>query len=105
MPEPNWPKHSRYEYRLSAVVNNLHLVRVTCSYCKRKVVYRPEDLIQIYGDVDVDSLIGRMTCEAGADHGYVDVKCFSPSGSEAVGLKIRRLVRLEIKRVPIWKED
>jgi len=81
------------------------LVRVTCRYCKRSNVYRPEDLIQIFGDVDVDSLMDRMHCVAGRDHGALDVRGFSPTGKEAVGLRIRRLVRIEIVRVPIWRED
>lgn len=103
MPEPYWPKKN--DYPLSRAAENRSLLRCKCRYCQRTVIYRPEDLIQIFGDRDVDSLMDRMKCEVNEDHGYLDVKCFSPTGSEAVGLKIRRLVRLEIKRVPVWKED
>jgi hypothetical protein len=63
-----------------------------------------DDLIQIFGDVDVDSLMHRMRCENG-DHGPLDVRAFSPSGSEAVGLRIRRLVAIKLKRVPVWREE
>ena len=63
----------------------------------------PEDLIQIFGDVDVDSLSLRMKCENG-DHGLLHVEAFSPSGREAVGLRIRRLVAIKIHRVPVWRE-
>lgn len=80
------------------------LVRVTCRYCKRTHNYRPDDLIQIFGDMDVDSLMTRMKCEQG-HAGMMDVKSFSPTGSEAVGLRIRRLVAIKIQRVPIWRED
>ncbi len=97
--------HKRRPYPLSNLVDYLQLVRVTCTYCKRSQVYRPEDLIQIYGDVDVDSLMSRMRCEAGAEHGHLDVKAFSPSGKEAVWLKIRRLVALKMMRVPVWRDD
>ncbi len=96
--------HKRKPYPLSNLVGR-DFVRVSCSYCKRAHNYRPEDLIQIFGDVDVDSLMRRMICESGREHGRLDVSSFSPSGQAAVGLKIRRLVRLEIKRVPVWREE
>jgi hypothetical protein len=35
----------------------------------------------------------------------LDVNIFAPTGREAVGLKIRRLVRIEFKRVPVWREE
>jgi hypothetical protein len=84
----------------------MRLVRVTCRYCKRSHNYFPNDLIQIFGDVDVDSLMSRMTCEQGGrDHGRLDVENFSPTGREAVGLRIRRLVALKIQRIPVWREE
>lgn len=67
--------------------------------------YAPSDLIQIFGDVDVDSLAFRIKCENGKDHGRLEVEAFVPTGSEAVGLRIRRLVAIKINRVPIWRED
>ena len=81
------------------------MVRVTCRYCKRQHNYQPSDLIQIFGDVDVDSLADRMKCESGRDHGRLDVAAFVPTGREAVGLRIRRLVAIKVNRVPVWRED
>ena len=103
MTETYGPK--RRDYPLSNLNDTLRLVRVRCRYCKRSHNYFPSDLIQIFGDVDVDSLTHRMTCEGGADHGRLDVEAFSPNGREAVGLRIRRLVALKINRVPVWRED
>lgn len=101
MPDPYWPK--KKDYPLSNVLGR-DLIRTKCAYCKLTHAYRPEDLIYIYGDVDIDSLTVRMKCEGG-DHGYLDVKAFSPTGSEAVGLTIRKLVRVDIKRFPVWSEE
>lgn len=102
MPEPYWPKKG--EFPLSRLNEHMQLVRVRCAYCKRLHHYRPDDLIQIFGDVDVDSLAARMTCEGGP-HGMLEVKGIVPTGSEAVGLKIRRLAAIQIRRVPIWRDD
>lgn len=101
MPDPYWPKTK--EYVLSNVLGR-DLIRTTCRYCKQSHAYRPEDLIYIYGDVGIDSLMDRMKCEAG-EHGYLDVTTFAPTGSQAVGLKVRKLVRVDIKRIPVWRED
>jgi hypothetical protein len=103
MPVPYWSK--KKDYPLSNLNDGgIRFVRVACRYCKRSHTYRPEDLIQIFGDVDVDSLSLRMKCENG-DHGLLHVEAFSPSGREAVGLRIRRLVAIKIHRVPVWRED
>ncbi|RWK12555.1 MAG: hypothetical protein EOR39_02855 [Mesorhizobium sp.] len=103
MPESYAPK--RRDYPLSKLNDTMRLVRVRCRCCKRQHNYNPSDLIQIFGDVDVDSLVSRMKCENGADHGMLDVEAFAPTGREAVGLRIRRLVAIKINRVPVWKED
>lgn len=103
MPETYSPKYR--DYPLSNLVDTLRMVRVRCRYCKRQHNYQPSDLIQIFGDVDVDSLAVRMTCENGRDHGRLDVEAFVPTGREAVGLRVRRLVAIKVNRVPIWHED
>ncbi|RUV92923.1 MULTISPECIES: hypothetical protein [unclassified Mesorhizobium] len=103
MPETYGPK--RRDYPLSKLNDTMRLVRVRCAYCKRQHNYAPSDLIQIFGDVDVDSLAYSMKCENGRDHGLLDVSSFVPTGREAVGLCIRRLVAIKINRVPVWKEE
>lgn len=91
-------------FPLSNLNDGRRLVRVRCAYCKRTLHYFPGDLIQIFGDVDVDSLAHRMTCEEG-DHGFLQVEAIYPSGKEAVGLKIRRLVSIKVRRIPVWREE
>lgn len=103
MPELYGPKTRPFP--LSALNEHRQLVRTRCAYCKLVHNYRPDDLIQIFGDVDVDSLSLRMKCEGGENHTTLEVKSFIPTGSEAVGLRIRRLVAIKMQRVPIWRED
>lgn len=103
MPELYAPKHR--DYPLSTLNDTMRLVRVRCRYCKRQHNYNPSDLIQIFGDVDVDSLARRMRCENDPEHGMLEVEAFHPTGREAVGLRVRRLVAIKINRVPIWRED
>lgn len=78
--------------RYTRLNEHRQLVRVRCAYCNRVYNYRPDDLIEVFGEVDVDSLMPRMRSEGGADHGQLDVRAFVPTGCEAVGLRLRRLV-------------
>ncbi len=104
MPEPYWPKHKN-AFRLSDAGRNQTIIRVRCRYCKRTAHYNPVDLIVIFGDVEVDDLMEKMRCEGGRGHGRLNVECISPAGSDAVGLKIRRLESIQLRRVPIWREE
>lgn len=81
------------------------LLRVRCNVCRRTHNYRPEDLIEIFGDIDADLLDERMRCERDAMHGRLEITSFLPQGEKAVGLRIRRLVAIKMVRVPVWRED
>lgn len=102
MPEQYGPK--RRDFPLSRLIDSRQFVRVACTYCKRKHHYYPHDLIEVFGDVDVDSLMHRIKCE-NCDKGSMDVRAILPTGMDAVGMKIRRLVALKIRHVPVWRED
>ena len=99
MPEP----HRRRDNPLSRLNESRNYVRVACAYCKRRLHFFPDDLIRVFGDVDVDSIAERIKCEGCG--GRVDVKSFSPTGSEAVGMRMRRLVAIKIQHVPVWRDE
>ncbi|MER8376496.1 hypothetical protein NKH19_28560 [Mesorhizobium sp. M1338] len=66
---------------------------------RRKTLKRSVDTDVEFGD---DQLLAMPF---GAHHGRLDVEAFVPTGQEAVGLRIRRLVAIKINRVPVWRED
>ena len=80
MPGPN--RHRIFP--LSALNEQRSLVRVGCRYYKRSHVYYPDDLIQIFGDVDVDSLMDRMRCEAGDLAGWMCTHSRQPAARLSV---------------------
>jgi hypothetical protein len=102
MPDPYRPKTK--DYVLSNLNDGRQFVRIRCPACKKTHHYFPTDLIAVVGDIDVDSLMRRMKCGCGGSH-FLDVSSISPTGSEAVGMKIRRLVAIKVQRVPVWRED
>lgn len=102
MPQPN----RTTPFPLSKLNDARELVLVSCAYCKREHAYYPTDLMQLFGDVDVDSLALRMTCESvRGGHGTMRVERIFSGSREMVGKKTRRLVAIQIKRVPIWREE
>lgn len=102
MPEPYWPKTKGYP--LSNLNDGQRFVRIRCPACKKTHHYFPTDLIAIHGDIEVDALMHRMKCACGGSH-VLDVSTVIPSGSEAVGMKVRRLVAIKVKRVPVWTDE
>ena len=102
MPQPN----RTTPFPLSKLNDARDLVSVSCGYCKREHTYYPTDLMQLFGDVDVDSLAGRMRCESVAGgHGSMRVERVFSGSREMVGKKIRRLVAIRVRREPVWREE
>ena len=102
MPQPNQAK----PYPLSNLNDARDLVAVRCAYCKREHAYYPTDLMQLFGDVDIDSLAVRMTCEAvPGGHGALQVSRIFSGSREMLGRRIRRLVAIKVKRIPVWREE
>ena len=102
MPAPN----RTTPFPLSKLNDARDLVEVRCAYCRRAHVYYPTDLIQLFGDVDVDSLSGRMKCESvPGGHGFLKVERVFSGSREMVGKKIRRLVAIRVQRIPVWREE
>ena len=103
MPAPN----RTTPFPLSRLNDARELLEVRCAYCKRAHVYYATDLMQLFGDADVDSLAARMTCEnaKNGSHGFLQVQRIFSGSREMVGRKIRRLVAIRVKRVPVWSEE
>ena len=42
--------------------------------------------------------------EGGKDHGRLDVRGVSSSAEEVQGIELRRLIGIQPRRIPIWKD-
>jgi hypothetical protein len=65
----------------------------------------PGHLIQLFGDVDADSIETRMRCERCKAGSTMIIEAFHLSGKEAVEPRIRKLVAIKVHRVPVWREE
>lgn len=81
------------------------LVRVQCRLCRVIHNYRPEDLQRLFGDLGINSIERRMRCEQCGRKDYMQVTLWFPTAEERRELAIRRLVRIETKRIPVWRDE
>lgn len=103
MPEPYWPKFwKKNAFTLIDVGKHGFLVKVSCRYCKRARLFETADLVETFGDIDVDDLAERLKrCNGCKKTLTLDVGIVSRTDREAETLTRRRLV----KRRPVWRDE
>ena len=68
-------------------VSNAHatgqLIRVACGYCPGERYYLPNDVVQVFGDIDIHTLAYRIRCERCGRGDNIDRGGLSPSRCRA----------------------
>ena len=105
MPETNRPPRYRSNWTLMSAERTGQVVRVSCHLCRARHHYLPQDMLTLFGDIDIDELEQRLRCGACGRKDYVQVKLWVPSAEERQALTLRRLVRVQTRRVPIWRDE
>lgn len=90
---------------LSDSNRNGHLIRISCSYCKRTLLYTPDDLRRVLGDIEVDDVADQMKCSGCRQKHTLKVSTLLPSASERQGMTIRRLEKIYYVRRAIWRDE
>ena len=82
------------------------LIGVRCNLCAgRKRYYLPIDLIRLFGDLSIAEAAQRMKCEKCGHHDYLRAEIVNASAAERQAIKVRRLVGVKMRKVPVWRED
>lgn len=99
MPEPYWPKR-KGTFKLSDAGRNNDVIKVRCRYCKRERLYETRDLIEAFGDIEVDDVGERMRecLRCRSSFHLFDVDAIGRRDRAAQGV-IRR------KRVLVWRDE
>ncbi|MGN7295408.1 hypothetical protein [Rhizobium sp. SAFR-030] len=90
--------------RLSKAHEIGQFVRVNCSICRITRHYQPSDIQQLCGDLNVFQLRGQFRCDRCNDRDSVSIAFVSLLATEMPGLVVRHLERIEMRRVPIWRD-
>ncbi|MER2534653.1 MAG: hypothetical protein ABTQ31_05760 [Rhizobiaceae bacterium] len=103
MPEPYWPKFwKKNAFTLVDAGKQNFLVKVSCRYCKRARLFETADLVETFGDMEVDHLAEKLRrCNGCKKTHTLQVGVLLRTESEAATLIRRRLV----KRRPVWRDE
>ncbi|BDA82482.1 hypothetical protein Sa4125_00240 [Aureimonas sp. SA4125] len=86
--------------------DNGQVVTIGCNLCRTSHHYLPADLRTLLGDIDIDTIPRRSTCEACGRRDYLRIRVWSPVlPEERAGLVVRRLQWVVTIRRPIWREE
>ncbi|WP_259669285.1 hypothetical protein [Rhizobium lentis] len=80
------------------------LLEITCQFCRRTYRFFPHDLLKLTTDVSLDRLAGRFHCEVCDKSDYINLRVVQIWGSENGKLSVRRLVRINTVKKPIWED-
>ncbi|WP_292643949.1 hypothetical protein [Mesorhizobium sp.] len=106
MPEQP-PKRRTTIWFLSSAVQNGQLVWVDCGYCHDRYgrrYYDPRDLMQLFGDVDVNHLGRAMKCERCGRKDNIECDVIVPVAAERARITVRRLAKIEVRIRPVWRD-
>ena len=101
MPEQYAYKKGR-GLRLSEAHDHNKLILVCCDLCNGKRYYFPDDLRRLLGNQEIDDI--SLKCETCGNRDYVRVTSVHLTGQERDGIRVRKLVAIKVKQVPVWQE-
>jgi hypothetical protein len=102
MPEQP-PSKRPSAWTLSKANDSGQLVRVRCAHCNITRHYLPADLQWLVGDIPADAI--RMRCEKCGKREWMRVSFENLPAAERQGIRIRRLVEIKLRRVPVWQDE
>jgi|SRR6185312_13416945 len=106
MPEPYWPK-KKGSYTLADAEKNARLAKIWCHYCKTERYFLLRDLRRLFGDIECDDVMLRQRWRC-TNCGRTDTLNFDtedPPAGKRQGMVIRRLVKIDIIRKPVWRDE
>lgn len=60
--------------------------------------------MQLFGDVDVNRLSRTMKCERCGRKDNIECDVIVPVAAERERIAVRRLVKIEVRKRPVWRD-
>ena len=102
MPEQPPPKRPS-AWTLSKAHGACQLVRVRCGHCNITRHYQPADLQRLAGDVPASAI--KMRCEKCGKREWMRATFETLPAAERQGIRVRRLVDVKTRRIPVWRDE
>ncbi|TPM21633.1 hypothetical protein [Mesorhizobium sp. B2-3-5] len=61
--------------------------------------------MKLFGDVDVNSISRAMKCERCGRKDNIECDVIVPAAAERERMKVRRLVKIQVRKSPVWRDD
>lgn len=100
MPQPNKPTFK--ETLITLAERSDYLVRVSCCGVR---YYRVDEVAKILGNIRVVDLGRHMSCEKCGGRQDLSWRLSYPSASERASIQVRRLVRIDTIKRPVWRDE
>lgn len=98
------PMNKLRRWSLREAQSHGQILAVTCNRCSITHRYLREDLIRLRGDMDLARLLRRFKCEEHGDRSmWLNVE--DPNAAQRQTLQIRRLAEIQLKRIPVWRDE
>lgn len=81
------------------------LVRVVCQHCRITRYFYPADLRELMGDIGVDRIEGKMTCQQCGSREWLEAHFDSLTAVQRQKLPVRKLVRIKTIRRAVWRDE
>lgn len=105
MPEGRPNRYDR-QRRLREAHDAGQYIKVRCGLCHGPTRhYYPADLMRLLGDVALPALQALMRCEKCGHKQYLDIDAVNASAAERTAFKVRRLIKIKVQKLPVWRED
>ncbi|MFC3326178.1 hypothetical protein [Mesorhizobium cantuariense] len=78
---------------------------VRCRHCNIKRYFKPGELREVYGNVPIEALRGKMRCQKCRNTEHIDAELLHLVGLEAVQVRYRRLAEIRFVRRVIWRDE
>jgi hypothetical protein len=80
------------------------IVRVTCQHCRITRRYMAKDLLLLCGPIGIHEIPGNFRCEKCDRKEFMVADWESLYGCVPGKIKVRKLIRIELVRKPIWED-
>ena len=104
MPERNGYTRKQMAYTVAQAHLDGLLVKVTCQHCRITRLYLPKDLLTLCGPIGIHEIAQWFRCEKCDQKHNMVADWMAVYGPDVRMLRVRRLVRVKYKRVPVWKD-
>lgn len=93
------------QFTLSTAEQHGMLLKLRCGLCKQVHLYYARDVMTLIGDLSLWEIANNIKCEKCDKGDYLKADWKHLYGPDIGKTKVRKLVRIRLVQIPVWKEE